>query len=140
MSNRATQTDLHKRESEIISYIQDNVKVSVFCDILSVEYKCSPSAIRKQYEKIIRDIRAGSKADREVLRSILSIQLDLAYKIAKDTKNTKNMIETVKEKARLHGLYDKEDASRETVPKFIEYGEKDFSIKPVLVGDKVDSK
>ena len=140
MSKRATNAELHEREQLIIENLQNNVKVSVICELLAEKYNCSTSAIRKQYEKIMKELRAGTKEDKELLRSQMSLQMDLAYEMAKDKKNSKVMIDAIKEKARLHGLYDREETAKDEMPDFIEYGEKDFSKGPVLVGDKVDEK
>jgi DNA-binding CsgD family transcriptional regulator len=135
---KSNKYDMIQREKIILDRLGKGDGVSDICRDLSAAYNCSESAIRKQYENIMKAMAEKQAEAMESTRQMIDIRLDFAYRKAVETENIKNMIDAAKEKARLHGLYEKKEVESK-LPNLIEFEEKDFSgIK--IVGDNVDEK
>jgi len=125
-----------QREKVILSRLAQGEAVADICRDLAIAYNCTDSAIRKQYENIMKNMQEESMVARETTKQMIDLRLDYAYKKSVETDNIKSMIDATKEKARLHGLYEKTE-SESKLPELIEFEEADFSgVK--LVGDKVE--
>jgi len=131
---RSNKYDMLQRETVIMDRLSKGHPVSEICRDLAKAYNCSESAIRKQYENMMKEMAHRNQVAMESTRQEIDLRLDFAYRKAVEADNIKNMIDASKEKARLHGLYEKkEDVAK--IPEVIEFVEEDFSGLKV-VGDK----
>jgi hypothetical protein len=130
---------MYIREIEIQAMMAEGFTMSQICDSLAPRYKVSPRTIENQYYALVNAMRKLVEEGRAELRAKLMAQNDLIYKKSLTEKKYKVALDATTAQAKLAGLY--EPGQQETAPPdVIEVEQRDFSTRPVLVGERAENE
>lgn len=134
--SRANKLEMFEREQDIRQMLSEGISIPNMLKLLAKKWKCSESAIRRQYSLVMAELMEDDKVKREELRQTLIMRNDYCYRLALQEGKIKTAIDANVATAKLGGLYDKDEIAGPKLPEFVETEVKDFS-KPTLVsGDE----
>lgn len=133
---KASKAEMLQREQDIRDHLSRAIPVADMCRNLAQKWKVSESAIRKQYENVVNDMRIKDSAKREDLRSTLLLRYEHLYREALADGRHKVAAEILNLVSKLSGLYEPEKEKKVEQPKFLRAKEGDFSKPLSLVDDK----
>ena len=133
--SKSTQTQMKRRERRIVELIAQGCTRQEVGDMIAAEFKCTPLAGAKQYDKLIKSLMINTTEDRETQRAVFLTRFEQLFKRALEKENFKTASEIIEKQAKLMGLYDK-DAVREAPPSIRITGPKPLEVVPKLVNDE----
>lgn len=133
---RSTKFELIEREKEIIKYLEAGRPLNDICREMAEKWKVSEHTIKKQYYKIMDDLKEKNGEKKEDLRQTLMLRNDLIYRKAMSKDRLKIALDANSAQGKLSGLYNPEKEDGNKMPQFLETEEADFSGLKVVDGDK----
>jgi len=124
---------MYQRGIEIRKMIGEGYPVDQICEEIARQFKISPRTVQDQYYTILKEISLVVTEDREQLRAKLMARNETIYQKAVTERNYRTALDANMAQAKLGGLFEKEDSSKE-LPEIIEVTER----KPLKVVGQTD--
>lgn len=129
MSRKSTKAEMEKREREILELLSQGFSRGDIGERLAPKYNCTPLAITKQYDKVVKNLRITDEGEKENARAVNLQRFEFLYQQAVREGQKKVAADIIEKHGKLLGLYER-GAQKEEVPQIFIQGKPDLAVVP----------